>query len=326
MKNKDQLKEFIIRLKEIQKLFYKKFRVNDIYSNSKVFEILIANELNHGLVPGHSGSRDGKDDKGEYEYKHYKESSSNHTWTFNDFTDTTISNLNSCVAVIFAHIDDSDSKANFDWYYAVPGKKISSYLKQATIKIKNTRKMINVSQSQIKKAMGIKKSFTKDIKSKNYYRKYLDEIFGITKKIEKKVKTKEILTSNKFWEILVSLHTGHQILSEQKKHDAKDSLGNFYEYKVAKSYSWNFQDISPAVLKKYKDDREMILAVVDKSQMEVLKIFSAESNEVVKRLKEKLKDKKERYKKQGKRLRRLQVSLSRGDLKLIGANEIYSLN
>ena len=46
----------------------------------------------------------------EYEYKHYKELSSNHSWTFNDFSDTTINKLNSeLISVIFAHIDDSVS-------------------------------------------------------------------------------------------------------------------------------------------------------------------------------------------------------------------------
>ena len=43
-------------------------------------------------------------------------------------------------------------------------------------------------------------------------------------------------------------------LREQKKHDAEDDAGNLYEYKISKSYSWNFQDISDAVLKKYEDD------------------------------------------------------------------------
>ena len=326
MKNEDQLKKLIVRLVEIQAIFYKKFGVDDIYSNSKVFEILLANRLNHRLVPGHSGSRDGKDKKGEYEYKHYKESSSNHSWTFNDFTDTTISKLRGCAAVVFAHVNDSSYPPDLDWFYLVPGEIISDYLKHATLKIKNTRKMINVSQKQIVTSMGIKKSYSKDIKSKNYYTKYLKEIFAIVRKMQKIVGTKEILTSNKLWEILVSLHTGHQILSEQKKHDAKDSLGNFYEYKVAKNFSWNFQDISPAVLEKYKEDKEILLAIVDKKKMKVLKIFSADAPNVIRRLKEKLKEKKARYKKQGKILRRLQVSLSKGDLKIIEASEIYSLN
>ena len=77
------------------------YQVDDIYSNSKIYEILIANQFDHRIIPGHSGSRDAKDLNGnEIEYKHYKESSSNHTWTFNDFSDTTIEKLKTCVFLL----------------------------------------------------------------------------------------------------------------------------------------------------------------------------------------------------------------------------------
>jgi len=83
-KNIDRLKELFNELKKIQSFFVEKYGVDDIYSNSKIFEILIANELNHILIPGHSGSKDAKDEDGnEYEYKHFKETSGNHSWTFN---------------------------------------------------------------------------------------------------------------------------------------------------------------------------------------------------------------------------------------------------
>ena len=100
----------IEELKKIQKDFLIKYNVNDIFSNSKFYEIIIANQLNHNPIPGHSGSRDGIDGSGiEYEYKHFKKTSTNHSWTFNDYTDSTIENLKNYF-VIFSHINDSDYK------------------------------------------------------------------------------------------------------------------------------------------------------------------------------------------------------------------------
>ena len=87
--------------------------------------------------------------------------------------------------------------------------------------------------------------------------------------------------------------------------------------------SWNFQDISENVLKKYEKDKSIILAVVNKDNMEVVKIFEADSIKVISRLREKLDAKRKRYESKGG-LRRLQVSLSKGDLKLVGAVEISS--
>ena len=53
------------------------------------------------------------------------ELSSNHSWTFNDFSDTTINKLNSeLISVIFAHIDDSVSTPNFDWFYEIKGTSV----------------------------------------------------------------------------------------------------------------------------------------------------------------------------------------------------------
>lgn len=322
MDKNNKLKPLINRLREIQDDFLKTFGVTDIISNSKIFEIVIANDLNHLLIPGHSGSRDAKDKKGEYEYKHYKESSSNHTWTFNDYTDDTINKLKTANAVIFAHIDDSGHFPKFDWYYNVAGDAMSTYLTEKTKPIKNHRKMINVGPRGIEEELGIKKMFNKCDCTKGKYYKWLKEICDIAKKIEDITGTKEILTSNKFWEILVSLNLGHTVLSEQSGHDAIDVDGKYYEYKVAKNYSWNFQDISDNVLEKYKNDNKIILAIVDKDKFSVKEIYEADSKKTIKRLKEKLKEKKDRFQKEGKVIRRLQVSLSKGDLKKIDAVKI----
>lgn len=72
---------------------------------------------------------------------------------------------------------------------------------------------------------------------------------------------------------------------------------------------------SNEIYKKIKD------AVVNKQKMEIIKIFEANPHKVVNKLKEKLKEKAERYSQKGG-LRRLQVSLSHGDLKEVEAREI----
>ena len=57
-------------MRAIQQHFLKVHGVNDIWSNSKIYEVLQANTLGHKMIPGHSGSLDARDDFGrEYEYK-----------------------------------------------------------------------------------------------------------------------------------------------------------------------------------------------------------------------------------------------------------------
>ena len=322
MDKNQELKELISELVKIQDEFYKRFKVKDIYTNSKFFEILIANSLNHQLIPGHSWSRDAKDKKGEYEYKHFNETSCNHTWTFNDFSDNTIKKLKEIEAVIFAHINDTGNNPIFDWYYYVPGKIISDYLTKTTIRIENTRKMINVSPNQIEKDMNIKKNFAPK-NSSGVYTSYLNKIFSIIVKIERIVQTKNILTSNKIWEILLGIILNHNVISEQTQFDAKDNQGNLYEYKISKSYSFNFQDISDNVLNKFLKVKSIMMAVVDKDKLIITDIYEAEPRKVMKRLKDKLEEKRKNYESKGKKLRRLQISLSKGDLSLIGAVKVF---
>lgn len=320
----DDVKNLIKQLKDIQDDFYKTFGVTDIITNSKIFEILIADSLNHELIPGHSGSRDAKDENGEYEYKHFKETSSNHSWTFNDYTDTTISKLKKVCSVIFAHIQDENVEfPEFDWYYEVPGEVIAEYLEKATQQIANNRKMINVSPKQIEEKMGLTRKNVEKGKKGKYY-SWIKKIVEIVLKIEEAVGTTGILTSNKFWEVLVALNLGHKVQSEQAKHDAEDKKGNCYEYKVAKGSTWSFQDISKDVLKKYLLDKSIILATVDKNEFNVKKIFEADTKKVVNLLKKKLKEKEKRYKSKGKEVRRKQVSLSGRDVKELKAKKILN--
>ena len=188
----------------------------------------------------------------------------------------------------------------------------------------NKRKMINFSAVQLETDLKLSKTRIIEINKNGLYYKWLIKIYDIANQIEKITGVTQILTSNKFWELLVSLKLGHQVLSEQAGHDAVDDDRNFYEYKVSKTFSWNFQDISENVLNKYKKEKAVILAVVDKENMKVIKIFEANPHKVVKKLKEKLRYKAERYAQKGG-LRRLQVSLSMGDLKEIGVKEIIFL-
>lgn len=87
---KVELRQLINRLKALADYFFSN-GIDDIYTNSKIYEVLIAEQFGHQIINGHANTPDARDGDGEfYEYKHYKVSSSNHTWTFNDFTDRTI--------------------------------------------------------------------------------------------------------------------------------------------------------------------------------------------------------------------------------------------
>ncbi len=325
--DRKKLIHLINELRGVQKYFCDNFKVDDILSNSKIFEILIANNLKHNLIPGHSGSKDAEDKDGIYEYKHFKELSSNHSWTFNDYSETTIKSLLEIEAVIFAHINDTVFPYIFDWYFKVPGTLIANYLNEMTKKIKNTRKMINVSPSQIEKLMGINISYINkgDYNNGKYYH-FLEKIFNSISEIEKISNTINLLTSNKFWELLVAIKLAHNVNPEQGgrkgAHDAFNGNGNYYEYKVSKTHSWQFQDISDNVLKKYLQDNKIILAVVNKSDIMIKNIYSIEPRETVKLLKEKLEAKKNRYQKIGKEIRRLQTTLSKTDLKKLNTIKI----
>lgn len=322
-KNINQL--FLIQLE-----FLHDYGVNDIFSNSKFYEIIIANQLNHRPIPGHSGSRDAEDKySNQYEYKHFKETSSNHSWTFNDYSDNLINHMKD-YKFIFAHINDKEYKypGIMDWYYEVDGYIIGNYLKEATKSIKNARKMINVSPNQLEN-LGCKKIYANLDKAKNYtglFEKQLVNISIISERLERLTKVDKILTSNKLYELLVAMKLNHYVNPEQGgregAHDAIDKDMNTYEYKVYKSRTWNFQDISEAVLNKYYLDKKIILAVVDKTDLKVKEIYAVSPKDAVPKLKEKLQKKIENLLKKGGILRRRQVSLSFADIKAMPSFEI----
>ncbi len=332
--NKTKFYQLIAKFRTIQADFLREFEVNDIFSNSKIYEILIANELNHTLIPGHSGSKDAQDSKGTYEYKHFKETSSNHSWTFNDYTDSTIANLALSEGVIFAHIDDTVFPAVLDWYIYVDAKICSNYLKNRTTDLlqrqpkgkPNARRMINISAKQLETDLQLTKITISTPKQQGKYVQWLDNLYNLSKDLEKCTNVINILTSNKIWEVLIAVELNHNVNSEQGGraggHDAYDANGDVYEYKVSKTFSWQFQDISENVLGKYKNDKAIILAVVDKTAITITAIYSAKPEKVVARLREKLNEKQENYANENKEVRRLQVSLTKGDLEIIAATQI----
>jgi hypothetical protein len=327
--NLERIEYLFDELRKIQTFFYTNFQVDDIYSNSKIYEFIMANRFNHKAIPGHSGSRDALDEHGnEIEYKHFKESSSNHTWTFNDFSDTTIEKLKTTPYVYFVYVDDVNFPypGQVKWSYIARGTEISKFLSVATTSITNKRKMINVSVRNLE-SIGIKRTIHTFFDPKNgFYGKQLGGIISIALELESLTGTKGILTSNKIWELLVAIKLNHKVNSEQGgregAHDAYDDKGNLYEYKVSKNHSWNFQDISENVLNKYLSDKAIILAVVDKKNLKIEKIYEADPKLVVSLLRKKLNNKINSYSLKNKEVRRLQVSLSKGDLITINSKSI----
>ena len=134
--------------------------------------------------------------------------------------------------------------------------------------------MINVSPKQIETRLNLNKIFVPS--NSGIYDKYLDDIYLASKQLQELTGIKNLLTSNKFWELIVALELDHSVNPEQGgregAHDAYDAEGNPYEYKVSKTTSWNFQDISENVLNKYYNDKSIILAVVDKQEIELKEI------------------------------------------------------
>ncbi len=310
-----KLEKSINKLKELSDFFCKN-DIEDIYTNSKIYEVLIAYQLGHKIINGHAHTLDAIDQVGNTcEYKHYKKSSSNHTWTFNDYTDETIQNLHKVNSVYFVVIDDRATIPKLKKIYVVSGKEVAKYLARKKTSIKNHRKMMNISEHKIVDNMSYKLLDKGDIKLLNptgksrYYTK-LKEVFTTAREIEEEIKVNGILTSNKLWELLVACNLGHRINSEQKKHDAYDADDRTYEYKVSKKPTWTFQDISNNVLESYLNDEKIILAVVNKKTFVIKSIVACQPKAIVRILRKKLKEKK----RESKKIRRLTASIGMKDI------------
>ena len=300
-----------ILINELKSLsdYFSSIEIYDIYTNSKIYEVLMAVQFNHIIKNGHAYTPDAYDESYNfYEYKHYKLSSSNHTWTFNDFSALTITKLKNVKSVYFTVINDDGIIPYVSEAYIVPGILVSEYLYNATPKIQNNRKMINISKHQIMENMTYEIIYPSD----NWSHAKLKNVFITANKIEKLINVKSILTSNKLWELLVAYKLGHKINPEQKSHDAYDNNGHTYEYKVRSNFtrSWMFQDISENVLNSYLTDEKIVLAVVNKRDFIVEDIYLCNPAAIVAILEWQLEQKRKRF----SEIRRLSASIGVRDI------------
>ena len=301
------LKYYIDKLHDYSTFFMKNRMITDIYTNSKIFEVVMAEQLNHTIINGHSHTPDATDSSGLiYEYKHYKITSTNHTWTFNDVSIATISKLSEIDYVVFAEIDNTTIVPCISKMYMVPSKTVQDYLSKKMQFITNTRAMINISSHQIEKDMQAYPAVIPPCSFSNE----LKEVFETANVVENLTGIPDILTSNKLWELLVGMKLHHKINPEQNRHDARDQDGQTYEYKVYTKPSWSFQDISNKVLDGYLNDKAIILAVVDKSNFDVTSIYSCNPNAIVDILKTKL----QRRTQKSPSTRRLIACINKSDL------------
>lgn len=303
-----ELNILINELKELSN-YFSSIGIYDIYTNSKIYELLMAVQFNHRIANGHAYTHDAYDEFGNfYEYKHYKLSSSNHTWTFNDFSISTIIKLERLKSVCFAIINDEKIIPYVSKAYIVPGIVVSKYLLNKTPEIHNNRKMINISEHQIIENMGCEIICRDD----NWSCAELRNVFITANKIEKLINVKGILTSNKLWELLVACKLGHKINPEQKSHDAYDDNEHTYEYKVRSNFTrnWIFQDISKNVLNSYLTDEKIVLAVVNKRDFVVEDIYLCNPAAIVYILEWKLEQKRKRF----REIKRLSASICVRDI------------
>lgn len=301
------LKDMLNRLKYLSDCFAKN-RIYDIYTNSKIYEVLMSEQFGHELVNGHANTPDARDELGNlYEYKHFKMSSSNHTWTFNDYSAQTIQKLQKIKTVYFTVIDDSYVIPQITEVYCVSGQEVAHYLWMNTPHIINARRMINISVSQIINQMCYKKITINNVQ----HSELLLNVFETIHEMETAFNITGLLTSNKLWELLVAFELGHNINSEQKKHDAFDTNGNTFEYKVAIRPLWTFQDISDNVLDSYLDDYGIVLAIVDKRNFIVKRIYVCNPRMVIKILQGKMFIKSQT----GREIRRLSATIGMNDVR-----------
>lgn len=301
------LLSLITRLKEYSSYFTEYRGINDIFTNSKIYEVVIAEQLNHSIINGHAHTPDAEDSLHNiFEYKHYKTSSSNHTWTFNDFSNETIQNLSNINYVVFAELYDLEILPYISKLYIVPSADVQNYLMVKTPSINNTRAMINISAHQIETEMGTSTLASPPL----LFSEQLVGIFETANEIEQITSIPDVLTSNKLWELLVALELGHIVNPEQNKHDAVDKSGHTYEYKVCTRMNWSFQDISDQVLSSYLNDEAIILAVVNKADFVVTNIFRCSPESIVSILRKKTQDKLC----SGKEVRRLMATINKSDL------------
>ncbi len=277
MENLKEIYECFSELKNIASDFGDLTGEYDIYTNSKVYEIVIANYFNHDIVKGHSNTFDAISHGKLMEYKHFKRSSSNYTWTFNDYSDKTLERLKKA-DVYFVFIDDEELNLidSMKWFYMVPGKVIAEYILKKSKTLSNNRAMINISPRQLETFLHVEKIPCHPGDTG----KYADFIFGIKEAIsqlENITGTYNLLTSNKIWELVLAMELGHKINSHKGgingEYDAF-LYNNLYEYKISSgNNSWTFEDLSEKVFDRLNRMHRIVVAKIDKCNFSVIQYY-----------------------------------------------------
>ena len=184
--------------------------------------------------------------------------------------------------VWFTVINDEPVIPKIERIYIVSGEEVANYLQLHTLHITNTRRMVNISPSQIINNM----LYEVYEPAQTICSKPLREVFTTANLIEQKINP------------------------DQKKQDAYDQFGRTYEYKVSSRKSWTFQDITTNVLSGYLEDEKIVLAVVDKKNFQVVEVCYCNPDAIVSMLENKLQDKRERV----ETINRLSATIGVGDI------------
>lgn len=311
--------DFFENLKQLQEDFGKITGEYNIYTNSKFYEILIANQFNHTITNGAHGP-DATIQNIKAEYKHYKESSSNHSWAFNDYSDNILNRLKD-TTVYFVHVNDKLHKDPFkfiDWYYVIDGHLVSQYIKEVSATSVNTRKMINIRRKQLNtyfKSSPIQETKYLD---KGKYAYFIREIHKNIASLEKITNSQNLLTSNKLWELFLAQSLGHSINSKQGgsdgKHDASDNMYQKFEYKISTKSNWTFEDVSDNVIDSARELDGIYVATIDKRKFIIKMTYLLDTNKTLNYIKKKRDTMIEQKTKKNKAIRRLNVSISKKEL------------
>ena len=309
-----------LKLKNIQEEFGNLTGEFNIYSSSKIYEIIIANMFGHNIVIGTHGA-DAQNYNNYYEYKHFKESSTNHTWTFNDYSQETLDKLKT-KTVFFVHINDIQHNNPFDyidWYYEVSGDIIANYILKWAKKSGNQRKMVNISASQLESNCKVKRIYPSKDCSNGHYSIYIKKIFECINDSEKITKTTNLLTSNKLWELFLANKLGHKINSKQGgiggKHDAEDYVGRKFEYKISQRPTWTFEDVSDAVIANMRLLDGIYVSLINKRQFATKGVFFLDTNKTMGLITRKRDAMIRKKKKENEPVKRLNVSISYAEAK-----------
>ncbi|MDE7093589.1 MAG: hypothetical protein K2O52_01630, partial [Oscillospiraceae bacterium] len=188
--------------------------------------------------------------------------------------------------------------------------------------LKNKRNMINISAHQLEtelKGKAVKIECDENLSCKQYD-SYLQAISEIISELEELNGVKNLLTSNKIWELFLANYLGHQVNSHQGGDNGSyDASVNekIFEYKIINFYrypSWCFEDLSDNVFKRLESMDAIVVARVNKRRFNVWECYALNPKRTVALLKRKLEQKKYEYALKNKRLNRHNIHLSKKEL------------